>query len=399
MDEGLIEMVCNVRWPAQMRAGTFQKTIGRVAETPKTYQMPSFPLSLLHDPDAFDDFCRPHLTELQTQVRESWEAWFDVECKSEILRQTLPTVIPPVTGRPFTADQLVDAAGELRVLADVQWINLQAQQVAEIYIFKSRVGMMSHAVHDLYKSFWGNKDRSLPDFETADDRLRESYLGLARSRLSEGDEAMAAEYSKVAFDLSDAEVDADDIKVEFIDLIARWDEIAAAKENAVKRVATVAREGGVEWWSLMTDKCFRKGQIHPITRENREYFSSSRREDHRKKLKSYSAGNPYRKGLELMEKVEAGLGFWAARHGTLITEWPLEQLRRRVPTSVVEQARRGSLWTPDTRLMQLSGLSHADVRPIPFTGGIMPLLRIVHDSLDNALPGILTHALDQLPDS
>jgi hypothetical protein len=50
--------------------------------------MPSFPVSLLRDPDAFDDFCRPHLTELQTHVRQPWESWYDVECKSEILRQT-----------------------------------------------------------------------------------------------------------------------------------------------------------------------------------------------------------------------------------------------------------------------------------------------------------------------
>ena len=259
MNEDLIELVCNVRWPAQSQAGTFRKPIGRVVERGSIYQMPSFPVSFLRDSDAFDDFCRPHLTELQTQVREPWEFWFDAEFKSGILRQTLPTVIPPVIVGPITSDQLVDASGELRVSADVQWINLQAQQIAEVQIFKSGIGMLSHAVHDLYRWFWGGKDRSLPGSEIADDQLRDGYLRLARRRLSEGDEAMAAEYSKVAFDLSDAEELAHEVREEFVNLITRWDEIAAAKENAVKRVATVAREGGAEWWNLMTDRYFGDG--------------------------------------------------------------------------------------------------------------------------------------------
>jgi hypothetical protein len=399
MDEDLIELVCNVRWPAQTRAGTFRKTIGRVTETPTTYQMPSFSVSLLRDPDAFSDFCKPHLNELQTQVRQPWELWFDVECNSKIMRQALPPVIPPVTGGPFTADQLVDASGKLRAIADIMWVHLQTYEVANVQVFKSGIGMMSHAVHDLYRWFWGNKDRSLPGFETADDQLREGYLRLARRRSSEGDEAMAAEYSKVTFDLSDAEEVASEIWAEFVSLTARWDKIAAAKENAVKRVATVAREGGAEWLNLKLDRYFRDGLIKPITKENEEFYSSGRTEAHRKRLKSLSAGNPYRKGLELMEKVETDLGFWAAMHGGIITEWPLEELRRRVPTFVVDQVRRGSPWAPDTRLMRLSELSLADVKPVPFTGGIMPLLGSVHESLDGRLPGVLTHALDQLPDT
>jgi hypothetical protein len=67
--------------------------------------------------------------------------------------------------------------------------------------------------------------------------------------------------------------------------------------------------------------------------------------------------------------------------------------------SVVEQIRRGSPWAPDTRLEKLSELSLPDISPVPFTQGIMPLLGSVYESLDDALPGLLTHALDQLPDN
>ena len=81
----------------------------------------------------------------------------------------------------------------------------------------------------------------------------------------------------------------------------------------------------------------------------------------------------------------------------LITEWPLEQLRQRVPTStVVEQVRRGSLWTPDARLETLAQLSRADIHEVPFTGEVMPYLHSIHRHLDDTLPGIMTFALEQL---
>lgn len=398
MEEELIELVCTISWPAQAQAGTFQKTVGRVAQTPTTYQMPGFPVSLLRDAGAFDNFCEPYLTELQTQVQEPWEFWFSFEADNHIIRQALPPVFLPVTQGPYPADRLVGASLELRRFADLLWMQLQTYQVAGVQIFKAGIGMTSHAVHDLYRWFWGNKDRLLPSFETVDDRLREGYVSLARRKLSEDAEAMAAQYSKIAYDLCGTEEAADELRTEFIDLVAYWDGVAAAKENAVKKMATVAREGSAEWWNLVSDRYFRDGLIAPITTETEEFYSSGGTESHRRELRSLSSTNPYRRGLELMESIETDLGFWATMHAGTFTEWPLEELRRRVPISVVEQIRRDSPWAPDTRLVKLSNLSLPDVSPIPFTGGIMPLLGSVYESLDDALPGVLTHAFGQLPD-
>lgn len=399
MDEELIELMCTISWPVRAQAGTFQKSVGRAAQTSATYQMPSFPVSLLRDAGAFDDFCEPHLTELQTQVREPWEFWFNVNTKNNIIRQALPPVFLPVIQGPLPAYQLVDASRKLRWNADMVWVALQTYQTASIQVFKAGIGMTSHAVHDLYRWFWGNKDRLLSGFETVDDRLREGYVSLARETLSEDDEAMAAQYSKIAFDLAGTEEVADEIRTEFIDLVAYWDGVAAAKENTVKKMATVAREGGAEWWNLVSDRYFRNGVIAPITRETEEFLSSGGTESHRQELRSLSSTNPYRRGLELMERIETDLGFWATMHAGAITEWPLEELRRRVPISVIEQIRRDSPWAPDARLVKLSELSLPAVNPIPFTGGIMPLLGRIHESLDDALPGILTYAFDQLPDN
>ena len=337
MDEEVIELVCKLRWPARAQTGTFQKTIGRTAEAPMMHEMPSFPVALLHDADAFKGFCELHLDALKTRVQEPWEFWFEVVCHNAFVRQALPGVLLPVYFGPFPADRLANASDELRSAADLLWMQLQTYEIANVQVFKQGVGMTSHAINDLYRWFWGIKDGSNLDRETVDNRLRVGYTGLAKNTLSKGDEAMAAQYAKVAYDLSPSEDVADELWAEFVQLVSRWDEVAAVKENAVKRVATVAREGIAEWWNLVSDRYYSNGLITPILEETDRLYSSGEVEAHRQELRGLSATNPYRRGLELMEKIETDLGFWAAMHAGMITEWPLEALRSRVPVSVIQQ--------------------------------------------------------------
>lgn len=399
MEEQEIELACTLRWPARRQAGTFQKTIGRGADTPVTYEMPSFPVSLLRDANAFEEFCKSHLTELRTWVQQPWEFWFEVVCDNVIIRQSLPPMILPVTSGPFPADQLTNAHNEFRRAADMLWTaSLQTYQIASVQIFKSGIGMTSHALHDLYRWLWGGKDGVGPDLESVDDRLRTYYTRLAKSTLEKGAAGTAAQYAKVAFDLAPTDDIAEELSAKFEHLSACWDDLAVTKENAVKRVATVAREGNAEWWNLVSDRYYRNGLITPITDEIKQFYASGEVQTHQQRIRGLSATNPYRRGLELMEKIETDLGFWAAMHAGIITEWPLEELRRRVPASTVERIRRGSPWAPDTRLEKLAELSQTDTRRIPFTGGIMPHLHSVYMFLDDDLPGLLTHALDQLPD-
>jgi hypothetical protein len=397
--EEQVKLACALRWPALRQAGTFQKTIGRSTEAPAVYVVPSFPVSLLRDANAFESYCKPHLVELSAQVQEPWEFWFDAECDSSITRQALPPMILPVTFGPYPAGRMASAYGEIRQCADLQWTQLQTYELASVQVFKAGIGMTSHALHDVYRFFWGTKDGSLPNLTSVDNRLRESYTELARSNLQKGDKDTAAEYAKIAFDLSPTQNVADDLWLEFAHLTPSWDGIAAAKENAVKRVATVAREGSAEWWNSVTDRYYRNGLITPMTRGMDGFYSSGELEARRQKRKNLSANNPYRRGLDLMEKIEASLGFWAAMHQGIFTEWPLEEVRRRVPSSIVKQVRKGSPWAPDVRLEKLFELSLAEAPSVPFAGGIMPHLHSVYTFLDDTLPGILTHALNQLPDN
>ncbi len=354
----------------------------------------------MRDADAFEEFCENHLIGLRTQVRDSWEVLFEVACADVVLRRFLPPMIVPATFGPFPADQLMNAHHVLRQSADHLWTSrLQAHRVANVEVFKG-TGMTIQALHTLYRWLWGTKDGSGDNLVALDDRIRKGYTQLARSLLEKGDDGAAAQYSKVAFDLSPTDDIAEEISVEFAHLSAHWDELAAVKENSVKRVATVAREGIAEWWSLVSGRYYRDGLIAPITDEIKALYSSDELEARRQEIRGWSATNPSRCGLELMEKIESHLGFPTAMLAGIITEWPLEELRRRVPASaVVEQIRRGSPWAPDTRLEKLAELSYADIRWVPFTGEVMPYLHTIHRCLDDALPGIVTYALEQLPDA
>ena len=76
-----------------------------------------------------------------------------------------------------------------------------------------------------------------------------------------------------------------------------------------------------------------------------------------------------------------------------LTEWPLQDLRLRVPASSFEQMeiRRDSLWAPDTRLEKL-----AEPAQLPVNPEAMTLLYTIHSHLDNTLTGVMTYAFDQL---
>lgn len=119
-------------------------------------------------------------------------------------------------------------------------------------------------------------------------------------------------------------------------------------------------------------------------------YSSDELETRRQRIRALSETHPYRRGLEQMENVEASMGFSTASLAGMLTEFPLEELRRRVPASVLEGIGRGSPWSPDTRSQRLAELSSSDVPQIPFAGEVMPYLQTIHSHLDSDLPGILT---------
>jgi hypothetical protein len=167
----------------------------------------------------------------------------------------------------------MDAHELLRGVADTLWTNhVQTLNAANIVLLRD-TGMTRDALYESYKWLWGNKDGPGPDLKAVDDRLSASYVEevdhrlrtgytqLARVMLGRSDDESAAQYAKVAFDLSPTEDIAEDLAVEFAHLSARWEQLAAVKENTVKKVATVAREGFSWWASLVWDEYYREGLI------------------------------------------------------------------------------------------------------------------------------------------
>lgn len=396
--ENQFRLVCSLNWPARNLTGTFQHTVGRSTEGFTRYGMPAFPISLLRDAEGFRDFCGPHLTALRTQIREPWEFRFKIECDNEILSDSLPGLLfSPIAG-PFDPSELANAHTAIRQLADSQWtFYIQTAMMESMIAFKY-TGMRLNALRGIYKWFWGAKDIVAPGFADADDRLREVHTILAHERLGEDDLEAAAEHSKVAFDLSPTDEIANGVREPFAPVVARWSDVAARKENAVRRRATIAREGTAEHSTLLTERYFREGLIAPITMETENQLRSGELEERRQVIRAKSPTNPYRRGLELTEKLEADMGPVVAGLAGTLTEWPLEELRKRVTSSVVLGLDRGSPWFPDTRLQELASMSADDIVRVPFAGEVMPYMMTIHARLDSDLPGILSHALSQVPD-
>ena len=260
--EDVIELICKVRWPAQ-GSGPYksERSIIRDArrDSPTVYQMPGFHVTLLRDADAFERFCNDHLTELRTRIQDPWEVWVEAVVPDgyPLLRRMVCHGLSSSKFGPNPLDQLEDMHEILRGITDSHWTS--TLQVWEVMNFKSLedTGMTCCAMHASYKWLWGTKDESHPDLEAVDDRLREGYAQAARVMLRKGDDETAAQYSQVAFDLSPTEDIAEELAAEFAHVRERWVQLTAVKENTVKKVATVAREGIAWWASSLWDQLYR----------------------------------------------------------------------------------------------------------------------------------------------
>lgn len=209
--EDQIRLTCTLNWPARNTSGTFQKTIGRPVEPASRFQMPAFPISLLRDADSFEAYCQTHLADVQAEVSEPWEFWYEVECDNATLRRALPSVILPLTLGPYPPELIMSPSNELRQMADLMWISLlETHQIEGVVLFRD-TGMVQSAFQHVYAWFWGIKDGAELELAATDAHLREKYMRLTSRRLGAGDEETAAQYSKIAYDLSASEEEAEEV--------------------------------------------------------------------------------------------------------------------------------------------------------------------------------------------
>jgi hypothetical protein len=104
--EDEIELICKFSWPAHGPGpARTERTVSRDArrDRPTVYQMPGFHISLLHDADAFERFCRDHLTELRTRIQDPWEFWFEIALPDDerFLRRFVPPELSSSKTGPF----------------------------------------------------------------------------------------------------------------------------------------------------------------------------------------------------------------------------------------------------------------------------------------------------------
>lgn len=393
---------CSATWPSEVDGGpSFRRSVGRSRDDNVLtgYSLPAFPVSLLRDDAAFERFCGRELPALLAQVSEPWDLRLDFDLSGIVQRVLFPPAIySPTIGPSPPGASVGDVQRQITFFSDYFWCALQSYYVDSVMVVEA-TGMTSHGLDAVYRWFWAAKDgphRASPD---VDNLLVTEYLQLARNAMSKGDDEMAAQYSKVAFDLS-PDRDANGLLSEFGALAQRWDELSAGRENTVKKVATAAREGAAEHWRFRQTEQYRQGLLSPLTEGSRQYLSTHDVDADRAKIMRRSASNPYRHGLELADIVGNGLGPVASLLWGVLTEWPLEELRQRVPPYVVQQLQSDSPLAPDLRAEKLADLAQRTMRagmgPISSPLGIMPRLNDIHRYLDESVPGFLTCAFHQL---
>lgn len=379
---------------------SFQRTIGRNLRrnTRLNHQMPEFPLTLVRNKASFNRFCAEQLRDLPGKIGDFGDLHLDLIPSGGTQRVLLPPVVHGITCSSLPTESVSDLAKVIAEIADNHWSALQAHRVENIALLES-TGMTDHALHAVYRWFWASKDGPNRHPVTIDSLLVEEYLQLARNAMHSGNSEMTSQYSKIAFDLSTNENIDHKIMSDFGDFTDYWSYSVAIKENSVKKVATAAREGIAEHWRFACTKYYQSGLVTPLTDELADYFSSHDPEEERENLLCKGSSNPYSRGLELVEAVEKGLGIFPLQIWGIITEWPLESLRLRVPAYVVERIQRDSPLAPDFRAERLAELSERAIGKLPAlpsSADIVPRLYDIHKHLDDSLPGTMTSALCQL---
>ena len=64
----------------------------------------------------------------------------------------------------------------------------------------------------------------------------------------------------------------DELLSQFNRFTGRWHKLTTVRENAIKKVATVAREGVAEWWRFVDFKFYRSSLIYPLTEDLKEFY-------------------------------------------------------------------------------------------------------------------------------
>lgn len=389
---------CAIAWPSSVRTGSsFRRTMGKTLNdsATKRHALPPFPVSLLRDASALRKHIEGHLPEMRARPHEPWDLELDLEIRGSVQRMLFPPRMYGATTGPFPPEKLDELHAYVSEPADNIWVGLQSYFLENVVLVET-TGITAHALHALYRWLWTIKDGPNRSSESVNSLLIREYGRLARAAAHNGDDEMAAQYSKIVLDLSSDGRATEEVLAEFGRFTNRWHELATLRENAVKKVAAVAREGIAEHWRFTSHNLYRQGLISPLTQQLRDYYATHDYEKDREKVLDRSPTNPYRRGLELAEKTEKNLGPGAMLLWGVITEWPLEEFRVRVPTYVVRRVRRDFGVAPDIRAEKLATLSQELAGKLDSPNAVMPILKTLHDHLDGAELGILTSALCQV---
>lgn len=390
---------CRVAWPyTESKPLSFQRSVGTTfnRDRKSRCELPEFPISLLRNETSTNYFFDKHVKEIQKHVKESWCLEIDYNLQHVTGREMLPSIVYGSTIGSFATDDLMRLKEFVVEAVDYAWCGLQASYVESLAAEVS-TGVCGSFLDDLYKQQWFRKDGPNRRLQDIDSRLFAEYRELAKAKLRQDDLEMAAQYSQICLNLAVPDSGAEHaILREFSDFPKRWNTLTVRKENSVKKRATVAREGIAVFWRLKMSDMGRSGKIHSLTKEFGDFLRIVDIDMERAKITGKSPSNPYRRGFEIAEEVDQGLGSVALKMWGIITEWPLEEVRTRVPAYVVEKLQGDSPLAPDLRSKRLAELAQDSSKLFTSRADLLPSLRRIGERLDGSIPGIATCALCQL---
>ena len=328
---------------------------------------------------------------------DSWAVVVSISTRNEAFWRATPSIQrPPGTSvsriGPYSSADLPDLAAILRRAAAIEWAKHQSSHIVSVG-FRRAIGMTESDFMDAYRSRSYAKHAATPaERQARGSRILGSCFAKAAAALRRGDAATAAQYSRpiaIRMERSRGIMFGPEPgnavgKVPFVrdfgGLASEWTRIEGRIRGIRAGLSMVESEGYAEWHSARMTALVASGELEMLMPVDKTPAPPR---------PPMSPTNPYRRGLELMERLEERFGpHFVLVAGPMITlafsdlcSWLTEDHLRVLDAS--------SVWAPDRRLECLAELKTAH----SFTpGSIGELLQDIVDRLDTPLPGCVTYA-------
>jgi hypothetical protein len=361
------------------------------------------PVSVFRDPDYVGRLIEPNRALIAERTGASWAIALTFVARDDDFRHATPSLDLPqdvvgwVQFGPYDPSELANAGSILQQCVALIWVVHQGSYLLE------RAFRQTYAT-----TIWEARDRYLERLAAKDgldaqlrqergSRLLGRAYDIAYAALTRGDAETAAQYSRpIAIRVRNSRgiqfspepghgVGRLPFLRDFGQLANRWTEIEAELNAVQQGFGTVCSEGFAEWSSMTGIRLCLAGDIRPLVPFDLANPGWAR------PLPSLnlSPSNPYRRGLELMMRVEQAIGPEMSQLTSVVASAPSNTLSTWLTLPHFRQIPPSSPWTADRRLELL-----ADMDPVhhPSIEMLDTVLDRISQTVDVEPEGVIAYA-------